>query len=112
MDFDEAMKLMYEEQFWNILNKEIEYLYKNNKEYLKYSRICSSVVGENNKLQNVLEDDKVESLSESDVKRLIEYHRADVEKNIIETERMLCAGARNMYFILEKLGLIKKSDSE
>ena len=112
MNYDEMEENIFDELFWDIVNKECVYLNKYNPEYKKYGKLCSKIVGENKKIQLVIENDEPVALNEEDVEQLIEYIRADGERNILEHKRMLFAGAKYAYYFFEKMNLLKKLESD
>jgi hypothetical protein len=113
MDFDNKAERLFEETFWDILNSETSYLGKNNLKYKEYGTTCANVVTENKKLQLVLEEENAMSLTEEEVKKLIEFRKAETERYIIAEKRLLYTGARYAYYLLCKMDLIKdlKDDS-
>lgn len=111
MDLNNLFERLSEETFWEIINNEGRKLSENHKEWKKYSKICSKAL-ENHKLQNILEDCVATAITEEECKDLIEYHQADIERQVIENKEMFKAGIRFAYYFFNKVELIKNDESD
>lgn len=110
MDLDKMLEQECDENYWDIVNFITGYLMKTNDSYKESANVCCDIVEKYPKLKQVLEDDIPVSLSEEEVSNLIEYIHRYSDRNTMERKQLLCAGCRSNYFILKKLGLLKKKN--
>lgn len=111
MNSKELFENSFEEYFWEVLNNEDVKLRFNSKEWQEYNKICSEKI-KNHKLQSVLEEDTAVELNIKDVEDLIAYHRADVERQILENNEMFKAGFRNAFYLFNKMELINDKNKD
>jgi hypothetical protein len=83
-------------------------LKKNNLEYKKMSDKLHKIMDKYTNLQLLLEDEKVVELNTEECKQLQEIITLEMQLRNYEERQIFFLGARENYFYLQNLGLLKK----
>lgn len=111
MNFSEEFDKELEEMFWQRINKETKYLTENSVEYANNQKKMVEISQDENlkKLFNLGEPFTIDTESS---KKILEYLNCLRDNNILEEKRLFLNGAKTMFYLMNKLEILKSMTSE
>lgn len=95
-------------ELYELIDHTIVELKKNNIEYKKLSDKLHKIMDKYTNLQLLLEDEKLVELNTEECKQLQEVVSLEMQLRNFEKRQIFFLGARENYFYLQNLGLIKR----
>ena len=112
-ELEENMENVLEvvEMFWQRINKETKYLTENSVEYANNQKKMVEISQDENlkKLFNLGESCTIDIESS---KKILEYLNCLRDNNILEEKRLFLNGAKTMFYLMNKLEILKSMTSE
>lgn len=95
-------------EFYELIDSTRVELKKHNDEYRKMSDKLHKIMDKYTNLQLLLEDEKIVELNSEESKQLQEIVALEMQLRNFEERQIFFLGARENYFYLKNLGLIKR----